>query len=111
MQRNLLLLAGTVVVVGVAVVLATSRGEADSSGHRSAAAGAATQLAQTEESEEILTCCFEDGSSDACSITSPNQMGCEWTLLYQCKDGKYTCSAETKTCACDESGGGVTTTP
>jgi hypothetical protein len=109
MRRNLLLLAGAV-ALGVAAAFATGSAEADPSGLCPTAAGAAIQLAQTE-GEPILTCCFEDGTSDACSITSPNQMGCEWTLLYQCKDGKYTCSTETKTCACDEPGGGVTSTP
>ena len=101
MHRISLLLVGAV-AFGVAALLASGGTKADPGSLCPTAAGAAIQLAQTAETE-ILTCCFE-GSGETCSISSPNRGGCEWTLVYRCKDGEYTCDDETKVCACNQPG-------
>ena len=111
MRRSFLLLACGA-AMGVARAWAT-RATADQTALCPAPTRAGTQLADATLSGDakLLACCFEGSTDERCDFSSPNQTGCEWKLVYQCPEGKYSCDADTKVCACDAPVEGTATTP
>jgi hypothetical protein len=109
MRRSFLLLAGGA-MIGAALTLATGAAAADPTALCPTPTGAATAQLADAAGGKVLACCFA-GSADAkCDIQSPNQTGCEWKLVYQCPDGKYSCDEDTKICSCDAASDGTATT-
>jgi hypothetical protein len=111
MRRSFLLLACGA-AIGVVLALTSGPVAADPTALCPTPTRAvAAQLADAAASDgKVLACCFEGTADAKCDIQSPNQTGCEWKLVYQCPDGKYSCDEDTKICSCDAASDGTTTT-